>query len=213
MYQQLTPQAKLRANALVRMNPKYDESVAWVPRTASAADKDMMVFMIAATWPDQIKSDPSSTSDGSHGGNRPDGSPDPGGTRGYFDKLLHKYWHFVDTPFSNDSTVLPPIPTPNAQERIALFRGVLSSTDPDALKSYDLTWLLHLVGDVHQPLRCATRVRSVASEGDNGGTDVKLSCWRCPAELHAFWDDVAGTAYERNLRHPVGLDDGSATGE
>jgi len=193
-YQQLTPHAKLRANTLVRMNPKYDEWVAWVPANASAADKDLMVFMIAATWPDEIKGDPSYTSDGSHNGNRPDGSPDPSGNHGYTDKLLHKYWHFVDTPFSKDGTTLPPIPTPNAQERIALFRGVLSSTDPDALKSYDLTWLLHLVGDVHQPLHCATRVSNTASDGDNGGNDVKLSCPGCPLELHAFWDDVAGKA-------------------
>ncbi len=58
-YQRLTPHAKLRANTLVRMNPKYDEWVAWVPVNASAADKDLMVFMIAATWPDEIKGDPS----------------------------------------------------------------------------------------------------------------------------------------------------------
>jgi hypothetical protein len=37
---------------------------------------------------------------------------------------------------------------PNAQERVDLFRPVLSSTDDD-LKAYDLSWLLHLVGDLH----------------------------------------------------------------
>jgi hypothetical protein len=60
---------------------------------------------------------------------------------------MHKYWHFIDTPFTIDGTALPAIPTPNAQERIALFRTVLASTSADPLKSYDLTWLLHLVGD------------------------------------------------------------------
>jgi hypothetical protein len=51
-YQQLTPQAKTRANALVRMNPKYSEWVGWVPPNSTVAQKNMLVFMIAATWPD-----------------------------------------------------------------------------------------------------------------------------------------------------------------
>src|SRR5262249_37316351 len=143
-YQDLTPETKKRANALVRRNPKYKMWLTWLPAGASKADKDAMLFMIAATWPDQIKSDASYTNDGDHGGNRPEGSPDPGGNHGYGDKLRHKYWHFVDTPFSRDGTALPPVPTPNAGERIALFRTVLTSTAPDPLKSYDLVWLLHL---------------------------------------------------------------------
>ena len=190
-YQKLTPQAMKRANGLIKLNPKYGEWSGWVPASATQADKDRMIFMLAATWPDEIKSDPSYTSDGSANGNRPEGSPDPSANKGYTDKLRHKYWHFVDTPFTQDGTALPPIPTPNAQERIALFRGVLASGSDDALKSYDLTWLLHLVGDVHQPLHCATRVSSTNLDGDNGGNDVKLS--GTPGELHAFWDDLLGT--------------------
>jgi len=191
-YQKLTPQAQQRANDLIKLNPKFSEWSGWVPANASPADKNMMVFMLAATWPDEIKGDPSYTKDGSDNGNRPDGSPDRGANKGYGDKLMHKYWHFVDTPFTTDGTPLPPIPTPNAQERIALFRSVLASGSNDALKSYDLTWLLHLVGDVHQPLHCATRVSSTATNGDSGGNAVKVSCTGCPTELHAFWDDLLG---------------------
>jgi hypothetical protein len=193
-YQKLTPAAEKRANDLIKLNPKYTEWSGWVPANASPADKDMMVFMFAATWADEIKGDPAYTSDGTANGNRPDGSPDPTANKGYDDKLMHKYWHFVDTPFTRDGTPLPSIPSPNARERIALFRGVLGSGSDDALKSYDLTWLLHLVGDVHQPLHCATRVSATATQGDSGGNDVKLSCTGCPKELHAFWDELLGTA-------------------
>jgi S1/P1 Nuclease len=193
-YQQLTQQTKVRANALVQMNPKHAEWLGWVPASASPATRDMMVFMIAATWPDEIKGDAAYVSDGSQNGNRPEGSPDPSGNHGYGDMLRHKYWHFVDTPFSSDRTALPPIPTPNAQDRITLFRGVLNSSAPDALKSYDLVWLLHLVGDVHQPLHCATRASSAEPGGDSGGNTVKVSCAGCPTNLHAFWDNAVGTA-------------------
>jgi hypothetical protein len=109
---------------------------------------------------------------------------------------MHKYWHFIDTPFTQDGTALPAIPTPNAQERIALFRTVLASTSADGLKSYDMTWLLHLVGDVHQPLHASTRVSSTDPEGDAGGNLVKLDCSKC--ELHFFWDDLLGA--QNNLK-------------
>ncbi len=193
-YQQLKPATRDRVNGLLKLNPRYNDWAATVDSQvpgASAADKNMMIFMIAATWADQIKRDHTYTSDGSQGGNRPDGSPDPGRNSGYDDLLMHKYWHFIDTPFSTDGTALPAIPTPNAQERIALFRSVLSSGSPDALKSYDLVWLLHLVGDIHQPLHATARVSSADPEGDAGGNLVKLDCSKC--ELHFFWDDLLGT--------------------
>src|SRR5215470_17273860 len=193
-YQQLTPTARDRANALLKLNPKYGTWLATLPAGTSPADRDTMIFMIAATWPDQIKRDSSYTQDGSDGGNRPVGSPDPTRNTGYDDKLMHKYWHFVDQPFATDGTALPAIPTPNAQDRIALFRSVLASGANDELKSYDLSWLLHLVGDVHQPLHCATRVDQSQTQGDAGGNQVKLSCTGCPNELHAFWDGVLGTS-------------------
>ena len=193
-YKQLTPATRDRVNVLLKLNPKYNDWAASVSQqapNASAGDKDLMIFMIAATWADQIKRDSTYTKDGGQNGNRPEGSPDPGKNTGYDDLLMHKYWHFIDTPFTTDGTALPAIPTPNAQERIALFRGVLASTTAaDALKSYDLTWLLHLVGDIHQPLHAATRVSSTDPDGDAGGNLVKLDCAKC--QLHGFWDDLLG---------------------
>ena len=193
-YQQLSPSAKARVSALLKLNPYYGQWVKWLPPNTSPADQDMMIFMLAATWPDEIKQDPSYTADGSSGGDDPTGSPDPTANTGYGDKLMHKYWHFVNTPFSTDGTALSAISTPNAQDRIALFRSVLASSSPDALKSYDLTWLLHLVGDVHQPLHCATRVSKADPGGDAGGNNVQLKCRGCPSELHMFWDNLMGTA-------------------
>ena len=103
---------------------------------------------------------------------------------------MHKYWHFIDTPFSTDGTPLPAVPAPNALERIRLFRAVLASGSPDELKSYDLVWLLHLVGDIHQPLHASTRVSQADPDGDAGGNLVKLDCAQC--ELHLYWDGLLG---------------------
>src|SRR5262249_46614881 len=64
----------------------------------------------------------------------------------------------------------------------------------DSLKSYDLSWLLHLVGDVHQPLHCATRVSRTQPAGDDGGNlEGVRTCEACAVEkLHIFWDDLPG---------------------
>jgi S1/P1 nuclease len=193
-YERLKPATRDRVNALLKLNPKYNDWAGKVDKqmpNATPDDKNLMIFMLATTWADEIKRDRSYKQDGTQGGNRPDGSPDPGKNTGYGDLLMHKYWHFIDTPFSTDGTPLPPIPAPNAQERIALFRTVLASSSPDQLKSYDLVWLLHIVGDIHQPLHASTRVSQPDPEGDAGGNLVKLDCAKC--ELHFFWDDLLGT--------------------
>jgi len=193
-YKRLKPAVRDRVNALLKLNPKYNDWAAKVDKQmpdAGADDKNMMIFMLATVWADDIKRDRTYKQDGTQGGNRPEGSPDPGRNTGYDDLLMHKYWHFIDTPFSTDGTPLPPIPTPNAQERIALFRKVLASSSPDELKSCDLVWLLHIVGDIHQPLHASTRVSKADPDGDAGGNLVKLDCAKC--ELHFFWDDLLGT--------------------
>ena len=192
-YKKLKPAIRDRVNALLKLNPKYNAWAAKVDQqmpSASPDDRKLMIFMLAATWADEIKRDHAYKQDGTQGGNRPDGSPDPGRNTGYDDLLMHKYWHFIDTPFSTDGTPLPPIPAPNAQERVAILRTVLASAGPDELKSYDLVWLLHIVGDIHQPLHASTRVSQADPDGDAGGNLVKLDCAKC--ELHFFWDGLPG---------------------
>jgi S1/P1 Nuclease len=192
-YQNLTPAAKKRVSVLLKLNPDYKNWVTQIPSGTAAKDRALMLFMIAATWPDQIKSEKGYTDDGPDPhGDRPDGATSSQNI-GYTDHLHHKYWHFVDTPFSQDGTALGAIPTPNAEERIAKFRTVLASSEPNALKSYDLVWLLHLVGDVHQPLHAATRVSKTDPAGDNGGNKISLCTKPCRDELHGFWDDLPGT--------------------
>lgn len=194
-YQQLTPATKDRVDALLRLNPEYDTWVTMIPTSASDADKRMMVFMIAATWPDRIKKNGAYKDDGTAGGNIPDGASSRRNI-GYSDLLKHKYWHFVDMPFTQDGTKLTKqqskIPTPNALTQIIKFRGVLASNRPDPLKSYDLVWLLHIVGDVHQPLHCTQRFGKTQKNGDAGGNLVKLSSEGTLRELHAFWDSRPG---------------------
>ena len=194
-YQQLTPTVRSRVAVLLAINPRFQTWNHLIPPGTPEADRPALLFALAATWSDHIKSDSTFSDDGSENGNRPDGASSSQNT-GYTDKLRHKYWHFIDKPFTRDGTALPAVPDPNAETRIHLFRSVLAGTSQDPLKSYDLVWLLHIVGDVHQPLHAVARVRAAQPDGDQGGNLVTV-CVHPPcgptSRLHGFWDGLPGS--------------------
>jgi hypothetical protein len=92
---------------------------------------------------------------------------------------------------------------PNAKTQIALLRTAIADpSTPDALESYDMVWLEHMVGDVHQPLHAVQRFSADLPNGDIGGNSVctgthmgkdpKTGKPKCSSELHAFWDNAQG---------------------
>jgi S1/P1 Nuclease len=202
-YQKLTPATKSRVRALLKLNPDYQKWLGQIPAGTATKYRSMMLFMIAATWPDQIKSEAGYTDDGPDPkGNRPDGASSSQNI-GYSDHLHHKYWHFVDTPFSQDGSPLPAIPAPNAETQIAAFRAVLGTNPAGDVKSYDLVWLLHLVGDVHQRLHSSTRVSSTDLEGDNGGNNVALCASPCRVNCTLFGMTCPVPARIRTSQSPM----------
>ena len=185
-YDQLTTESKARVTALLKMNPEYSSWVA----DASPEYKDQIAFMRAATWPDYIKHAAGYSNDGE----KPKGAKATQNI-GYSDKLMHRYWHYEDLPFSPDGTPLIEPVKPNAETQIKAFRKVLADKHASAeLKSYDLVWLLHLVGDVHQPLHATSRFTKDDPNGDRGGNDVALCAKPCRNELHAAWDSILGNS-------------------
>ncbi len=183
-WQHLRPAVRIRASKLLRMNPDYS---VWVDGVAPAA-REVTAFMRASTWPDAIKHESGYLDDGEN----PDG-PDANLNTGYEDRREHRYWHYVDVPFSTDGTPVPDVPMPNAATRITDFRKVLADPHaPALLKSYDLTWVLHLVGDIHQPLHAVSRFTRDSPQGDVGGNRVRLCAPPCHLELHYFWDQALG---------------------
>ena len=188
-YDQLTPKTKARVAQLLALNMYPTNG----RNNASKADQAKALFMMAATSPDAIKGDSTDfKDDGEDPTNKR--APDANRNTGFDDPYMHKYWHYIDLPFSTDGTKLVQPPKINAQERIALFRKALASNAPDTEKAYDLVWLLHLVGDIHQPLHATSRFAKTGSmtKGDTGGNSVRLCAKPCRDELHAFWDSVLG---------------------
>lgn len=186
----MTPKARAEASRLLRLNPKYALWSQGVP----AAERDQLFFVRAATWPDAIRDE---YDDDGYDPVEPRASQNLGYAG---DHTVHRYWHYKDIAFSPDGTATPPAPQINAVTRIELFSATLA--DPaasDDVKSFDLSWLLHLVGDIHQPLHAAERYTAQFRHGDEGGNGVSVcvmtanSCGQA-TKLHKFWDGAIGTS-------------------
>ena len=183
-FERLDPPVKKEVTALLRLNPDYHTWTEGVPED----QKDRAASIRASTWPDDIKLRQDFVSDGNQPSN-----PHAADNVGYKDKLVHAYWHFYNMPFSPDGTRLEKPAEPNALTQIQKFTLTLKGSAPDDVKSYDLVWLIHLVGAVHQPLHAATRFTRNASGGDNGGNVEKVCViQKCDETLHMFWDGLLG---------------------
>lgn len=203
-YRNLTAATKVKVDKLIRLNPRYSIWLKRIPPNTPEATKRLMLFMIAATWADEIKSDDHHFADGPEKGNLPPSDGTAGDNIGYSDRAMHKYWHFIDRPLPEDGT--PPAPAPNAQTQIAVFRAVLASAGAsDSLRSYDLVWLMHLVGDVHQPLHCAARFSKTFPKGDAGGNLVQVCNPQCGTNLHSLWDGLLGPNSDLETVIKIGL--------
>lgn len=123
-------------------------------------------FVAAAPWLDQLRRDDIHS----------------------FDSL-----HYIDIPFSKGTLPLPPIKKNNALSGIKEAVSVLSSKKAsDAEKGLNLRILIHLTGDVHQPLHTATRLSKKFLKGDKGGNLFRLARNPYGRNLHQYWDNGGG---------------------
>ena len=186
-YKNLTMQTRSRVDKLLTLNPNYGKWTQGVARK----QRGLVAFTRAATWPDCIKQPICSPGYTSDGGDVPPGNSTDAQNVGYSDTLMHKYWHFIDSPFEAGASGRPP-KKPNALTEIVLLIQAIGTHESDDIKSYDLVWLEHLVGDVHQPLHCTSRFTANHPDGDAGGNLVQFCEKPCRDELHAYWDGLLG---------------------
>jgi hypothetical protein len=208
-WQQMTPIARARAIELIKLVPTlaksdgtsaipgYKEWVIDLPPGLTVDQKNLYLFMRAATWADSIKHKWLKDSD------TPPADRAVEVNIGFTDQESHGYWHFIDTGFTSDHSTVPATPVPNVTTQVAALRLAVASGENEVLEAYDLVWLEHLVGDIHQPLHGTARYFS--GKSDIGGNLVKIKLTSAmkkkfegtrsktaPRELHAFWDDLPG---------------------
>lgn len=101
-------------------------------------------------------------------------------------------WHFINIPYSPDDTALPNIDPENVVWAINQSENVLRSDHASEFeKALFFRFLVHFVGDAHQPLHCISLYSKTFPHGDNGGNLYPISGEQA-TNLHAFWDEGLG---------------------
>ncbi len=168
-WRHLSDGQRARVVAVLKKHPHYDRYLA-AQRPDGFTD-DEWVFLRAATWADWVRGD-----------------------RDY-DRPT---WHYVNHP------VVPPgsavkasdhEPPPGQENVVTQLAAAADNvrTRTDAEQAVALTWLFHLVGDVHQPLHCTAVYSEQFPRGDQGGNLAFIRIRSSPVKLHAFWDGLLGT--------------------
>jgi hypothetical protein len=100
-----------------------------------------------------------------------------------------KPFHFIDIELEAGGPTNPPLPpVPNVITKIDEFtKDLLKGGAAEDLIDL-LSWVIHLFGDIHQPLHCVTRITSAhpRPDGDRGGNSFALKGHA--RNLHSLWD-------------------------
>jgi hypothetical protein len=148
----------------------YAEEIALMlgPFTFSLSD----TFIEAAVWPDDVKN---------IGWN-------------FWDA-----WHFIDRPYDPEGEFMPnPTMTTATDSPFAINQSLTVLMNNTGLvnatmeKSMMMRMLMHVVGDMHQPLHNAEYFSAAFPTGDLGGNLINITLADGEAtELHFFWDSIA----------------------
>jgi hypothetical protein len=141
-------------------------------------------FLQASTWPDWLRGYAKST--------RP------------ADQAIYAYHkgprHYIDIAFVlpadaelfKDKKLDPP--EENAVNALKEYVATLKDTTrPMAERAVALCWVLHIAGDMHQPLHCTEFFSKDCPTGDQGGNLWWVKDQGRPTRLHGFWDGAMGS--------------------
>lgn len=139
------------------------------------------LMMRASVWPDEIRS----SKNPDHSLNRPK-------------------WHYItykiDFLNGHDTSAIDGKKEPNVvwatHYCIEIIKDPSKSLE---VRAVHLAWLLHLIGDMHQPLHCGSLFNSDYPEGDRGGNDFFVTPKDKGINLHKMWDDALGKGDKKNV--------------
>jgi hypothetical protein len=207
-WDRLDQHSRAEVSQLLRGHPDYPR---WRQRS-DAAQGERAVFIEASIWADEIRKDRRFYSAGIDA---------PTATLpGFPDMERRRDWHYVNRPLP---AVAPDRPQRRGEPRVEprtgpsgesfsgrLDRalGELAQTlgSPDARpdeRRYALPWLIHLVGDAHQPLHASVRLDASGGEQRPDSALEVINPFnprQRSTTLHAFWDDLPGPPWLRGDR-------------
>jgi hypothetical protein len=191
-YRRLEAPEREQLVAILRKHPRFQEDfAARIPRDLSSEEQAEWIVQQASVWPDLARKFPD----------------------GEREKYHRGPWHYLDIPLFltpedkatmeqaliiNRSTEVPEDEagrlTMNAIQAIEHSKSVIADRSrPGAERAVAICWLLHVIGDIHQPCHSTAmfsrRLFSNPAEGDRGGNLVIVAD---RFNLHSVWDGFPG---------------------
>ncbi len=204
----MAPELKATIAAALRAHPRYTKDLErYRPRNLGGLTEFEWLLGQAAQWPDRIR----------RFNNEPFYR-----RKGLVEKYHRGRWHYINLPlYLRDADAVLNIADPtlvidsdnpdNALAALAFIRTQLldpavSLTD----KGLWISWALHLIADVHQPLHTtAIFERSRWPRGDRGGNEVKIKGSGKDGRLdslHYYWDSaISNVRKSRDIKRLVGV--------
>jgi len=110
-------------------------------------------------------------------------------------------WHYVTLPIMAVPGTPPPNKEPNAIWALCECTRTIATPTPITARpsfikwtpnsferGFMITWLAHLVGDMHQPLHSVSRYTPMLPDGDSGGNLFPVRMGSRVTNLHMLWD-------------------------
>jgi hypothetical protein len=170
-YRQLSPGLKEKVAEVLKAHPEYDRWIEEFRPDNPGLDVGTFVFMKASTWPDEI--------------------------RRRHNEYDHPHWHYIDYPLRPTTFPMEPEPAPTDDALYGIMKSEAALADPKAapeLRAVYLSYLIHSIGDLHQPLHCASLFNNTYPGGDKGGNDFYVKPGARGIKLHSLWDGLLGTS-------------------
>jgi hypothetical protein len=188
-WEQLNEPTRAWAIALLEQHPRFQHDFTDVmPPGLNAADRARWIFARAAAWPDVARD--------FKGEDRA--------------RYHHPTWHYGTMVLPLDARQ-PPATRPagpgagevHVVEAIELaMRQLRDASVPAPEKAVSLCWLLHLIGDVHQPCHAGSLVapnRFPLPEGDRGANGIPIAGEGRRNNLHSIWDGMITDSRELSV--------------
>ncbi len=180
-WRKMSPAQKRAATDLLKQHPHYKQILtADVPRGVS---KDEWAFLTAAVWPDLVRP-------AKHG------QPKKPESVTKYDL----YPHAIGYPFlrrgDTNQSLIDNFFIARPDAEMVLSNSIITLQNKKASahdRAVSLCWVLHLMGDLHQPLHAANLVTKDRPGGDSlGGFHIVRTENGEQISLHSFWDRLPG---------------------
>ena len=181
-WQRMSPAARENVIRILRSAPEDSHLSALYLSSGPESDetKKLTYFMLTSTWADIVR-------------------------ERSFENRYKKYhkgnWHYDDIFWKQVSGKVEllkgfeegGVAVPKLAEFDKVIRDASAS---DKEKAIAIAWIMHLTGDLHQPLHTSARVTESEPKGDQGGNLFLISPQGSPRDkqvnIHWYWDSIIG---------------------